>query len=162
VHTTWQRIFLSIASLCIYTKHFPDTAFWLNTVTYLADGPVPGTNSSGETGNMIQSVNIVLPSVIFCIIPWQNKMICVSLRWGVHDTTLCDKVCPWLATGQCFFPGTSASSTNKTDRYDIAEILLKVALNTINQSINQTTMKNNNISWEHLEKLSWQVCWLYI
>jgi hypothetical protein len=33
--------------------------------------------------------------------------------------------------------GTSASSTTKTGRHDIAEILLKVALNTKNQSINQ-------------------------
>ena len=49
------------------------------------------------------------------------------------DTTLCDKVCQWLATGQWFSPGTPFSSTNKTDRHDIAEILLKVALNTINQ-----------------------------
>jgi hypothetical protein len=30
-----------------------------------------------------------------------------------------------------FFPGTSVSSTNKTDRHDITEILLKDALNTI-------------------------------
>jgi len=30
-------------------------------------------------------------------------------------------------------PGTPASSTTKTGRHDIAEILLKVALNTINQ-----------------------------
>jgi hypothetical protein len=30
-----------------------------------------------------------------------------------------------------FSPGTPVSSTNKTDRHDIAEILLKVALNTI-------------------------------
>ena len=30
-----------------------------------------------------------------------------------------------------FFPGTPVSSTNKTDHNDIAEILLKVALNTI-------------------------------
>jgi hypothetical protein len=29
------------------------------------------------------------------------------------------------------FPGDSGSSTNKTDHYNIAEILLKVALNTI-------------------------------
>jgi hypothetical protein len=29
-------------------------------------------------------------------------------------------------------PGTPVSDTNKIDRYDIAEILLKVALNTIN------------------------------
>jgi hypothetical protein len=30
-------------------------------------------------------------------------------------------------------PGNPVSSTNKTDQHDIAEILLKVALNTINQ-----------------------------
>jgi hypothetical protein len=40
-------------------------------------------------------------------------------------TTLCDKVCQWPAT---------VSSTNKTDRHDITEILLKGALNTINQA----------------------------
>jgi hypothetical protein len=31
-----------------------------------------------------------------------------------------------------FSPGTPVSSTNKTDRHNITEILLKVALNTIN------------------------------
>jgi hypothetical protein len=50
---------------------------------------------------------------------------------GVHDTTLCDKVCEWLVTGRWFSPGTVVSSTNKTDHHDITEILLKVALNTI-------------------------------
>ena len=55
----------------------------------------------------------------------------IPLRWGVHDTILCDNVCQWLATGRWFFLGTLVSSTNKTDRHDIAEILLKVALNTI-------------------------------
>ena len=49
----------------------------------------------------------------------------------VLDTKLCDKVCQLLATGRWFSPGTSDSSTNKTDRHDITEILLKVALNTI-------------------------------
>jgi len=33
--------------------------------------------------------------------------------------------------GWWFSPDTPVSSTNKTDRHDIAEILLKVALNTI-------------------------------
>ena len=49
------------------------------------------------------------------------------------DTTLCDKVCQWLTTGQWFSPDTPVSSTNKSDRHDKTEILLKVALNTINQ-----------------------------
>jgi hypothetical protein len=34
-------------------------------------------------------------------------------------------------TGRWFSPGTLVSSTNKTDHYDITEILLKVAINTI-------------------------------
>jgi hypothetical protein len=38
-----------------------------------------------------------------------------------------------LTLGRWFSPGTLASSTTKTGRHDIAEILLKVALNTINQ-----------------------------
>ena len=37
----------------------------------------------------------------------------------------------WLATGLWFSLGTAVSSTNKTDRHDITEILLKLALNTI-------------------------------
>jgi hypothetical protein len=47
------------------------------------------------------------------------------------DKTLCDQVCQWLAAGQWFSPGIPISSTNKTDCHDIAEILLKVTLNTI-------------------------------
>jgi hypothetical protein len=35
-----------------------------------------------------------------------------------------------------FSAGTPASSTTKPDRHDIAEVLLKVALSTKNQSIN--------------------------
>ena len=38
-----------------------------------------------------------------------------------------------LAHGRWFSPGTPASSTTKSGRHDIAEILLKVALNTKNQ-----------------------------
>jgi hypothetical protein len=54
------------------------------------------------------------------------------LRRGVLDTTLCDKVCQWLATGRWSSLGTPISSTNKTNRRDITEILLKVAQDTIN------------------------------
>ena len=37
-------------------------------------------------------------------------------------------------TGRWFSPGTPVSSTNKTDRHDIAEPLLKETLNIINQT----------------------------
>ena len=50
---------------------------------------------------------------------------------GVLDVTLCYNICERLATGGWFSPGTPISSTNKTDRHDITEILLKVELNTI-------------------------------
>jgi hypothetical protein len=49
----------------------------------------------------------------------------------VLGTTLCDKVCQSLATGLWFSLVTPASSTNKTDCQDIAEVLSKVVLNTI-------------------------------
>ena len=45
-----------------------------------------------------------------------------------------DKIYQLLAHGQWFSPGTPDSSTTKTGRHDIAEILLKVVLSTINQS----------------------------
>jgi hypothetical protein len=45
-----------------------------------------------------------------------------------------------LALGLWFSPGTPASSTTKTGRQDIAEILLEVALNTKNQ------IKSNQLS----------------
>jgi hypothetical protein len=41
-----------------------------------------------------------------------------------------------ISVGRRFFPGTPVSSTNKSDRHDIAEILLKVVLKTI---LNLTT-----------------------
>jgi hypothetical protein len=76
------------------------------------------------------------------------------LRRGVLDTTLCDKVCQWLAAGQWFSPGTAVSSTNKTDRQDITEILLKMALNTI-------TITHNQKKGEWYQYyLSCLICWL--
>ena len=44
-----------------------------------------------------------------------------------------DKVYQLLSHGRWFSLGTPAAATTKTGRHDIAEILLKVALNTINQ-----------------------------
>jgi hypothetical protein len=53
-----------------------------------------------------------------------------------------DKVYQLLAHGRRFSPSTPSSSTTKTGRHDIVDILLKVALNTINQSINQNNDKS--------------------
>jgi hypothetical protein len=62
----------------------------------------------------------------------------VNFKKGcIRLTVPSDKVYQLLAHGRWFSPGTPASSTTKTGRHDIAEILLKVALNTKNKSINQ-------------------------
>jgi len=45
-----------------------------------------------------------------------------------------DKAYHLHAHGRWFSPGTPSSSTTKTGHHDIAEILLKVALSTKNQS----------------------------
>jgi hypothetical protein len=58
-----------------------------------------------------------------------------------------------LAHGQWFSPGTPASSTTKTGHHDITEILLKVALNTINQSTNQSFLKKINRKKYNLSKI---------
>ena len=50
----------------------------------------------------------------------------IPFRRGVLNTTLCDKVCQWVAAGRWFSTGISVSSTNKTDHQDITEMLLKV------------------------------------
>ena len=49
------------------------------------------------------------------------------------------------------FSGPPVSSTNKTDRHDIIEILLKVALNTTKQTNKQVKQDkiNNNITLTH-------------
>ena len=57
---------------------------------------------------------------------WQGE-----LKKGAHDSQ--PQVIKLLAHGWWFSPGTPSSSTTKTGRHDIAEILLKMALNTINQ-----------------------------
>ena len=47
-----------------------------------------------------------------------------SRAWrGVLNTILCDEISQWVS------PDNPVPSTNRTDRHDIAEILLKVALN---------------------------------
>ena len=64
-----------------------------------------------------------------------NVIACINSRSHLTGATLRDKVCQWLATGEWFFPSTPVSSTNKTDCQKIAEILLKVTLNTINHKL---------------------------
>jgi hypothetical protein len=73
---------------------------------------------------------IVVGFTTTCVISAYHHLSCEFKPrswWGVLKTTLCDKVCQWRVAGRWFSPGTPVSSTNKTDRHDIVEILLKVS-----------------------------------
>ena len=55
-----------------------------------------------------------------------------SRSWrGVLYTSFCDTVFQWLTAVQLFSPNTLISSSNKTKRLNITEIVLKVAFKTI-------------------------------
>jgi hypothetical protein len=66
---------------------------------------------------------------------WVRARLCKLQKRCPRLAAGSDKVYQLLAHGRWFSPGTPASSTTKTGRHDIAEILLKVALNTKNQSM---------------------------
>ena len=83
---------------------------------------------------IFHTIFITISGAIMAVIIW------TPIRRGVLDTALCDKDCQWLDTALCdkdcqwLATGPTVSSTNNTDRHDITEILLKVALNTIKQT----------------------------
>jgi hypothetical protein len=74
-------------------------------------------------------------------------MLWVRISIRARCTILCSKVCQWLATCWWFSPGTLVFSTNKTDRHDITEKLLKVASNTVKQAIKPYA--NKIFQWFH-------------
>jgi hypothetical protein len=59
---------------------------------------------------------------------WVRTRLCKLQKGCTRLTAASDKVYQLLTHGRWFSPGTSASSTTKTGRHDIAELLLKVAL----------------------------------
>jgi hypothetical protein len=80
---------------------------------------------------------------------WIRARLCKLQKGCTRLAAASDKAYQLLAHGRWFSPSTPASSTIKTGRHGIAEILLKVALSTknqINQSINQIkwNRKKNN------------------
>jgi hypothetical protein len=70
---------------------------------------------------------------------WVRARLCKLQKGCTRLAAASDKVYQLLAHGRWFSPGTPASSTIKTGRHDIAEILLKVALK------HQQSIKSTNI-----------------
>jgi hypothetical protein len=75
---------------------------------------------------------------------WVRAWLCNLQKGCTRLAAANDKVYQLLAHGRWFSPGTPASSTTKTGLHDIAEILLKMTLNTINQSVNQSYLSINH------------------
>jgi len=64
---------------------------------------------------------------------WVRTRLCRLQKGCTRLAAASDKAYQLLVHGHWFSPGTAASSTTKIVRHHIAEILLKYALNTINQ-----------------------------
>jgi hypothetical protein len=64
---------------------------------------------------------------------WVRTRLCKLQKGCTRLAAASDRVYQLLAHGRWFSPGTPASSTTNTGRHDIAEILLKVELSTINK-----------------------------
>jgi hypothetical protein len=64
---------------------------------------------------------------------WVRARLCKLQKGYTWLAVTSDKVYQLLGHGRWFSPGTAASSNTKIGRHQIAEILLKVALSTINQ-----------------------------
>ena len=97
--------------------------------------------SVGRRGRDRMVVGVTTTYAISAYHQWCCEFESLSGR-GVQQS-LCNKVCQWLATSRWFSLGTPVSSTNKTDRHDITEILWRVALN--NKANKQTNKQTLNI-----------------
>ena len=84
--------------------------------------------------------------ICLCIQCLSPLMLWVRISTRERCTTLCYKVCQWLATGRWFSPGPPVSSTNKTDQHDITEISLKDAVSTIKPNQSKPFTYTNTLS----------------
>jgi hypothetical protein len=96
----------------------PWSRFVLTTSVMIGTGCICSCKSNSHT------IMTTTAPDLFNEINKNTSWVRISIR--ARCATICDKVCQWLATGRWFSPGPPVSPTNKTDRYDITEILLKV------------------------------------
>jgi hypothetical protein len=81
---------------------------------------------------------------------WVRTRFCELQKRCTRLGAASDKVYQLLVHGRWFSPGTPASSTTKTDRHDIAEIFLKVALK--HQKSNQITILHTQASCLEMDR----------
>ena len=118
---------LGVVILGLFRDKFkgPQTCLFFVTINYPS---VPNYSATFDLCDLL-CTELVSPLTTTCAICLSPLMLWVRISIKARCTTLCDKVCQWLATVLWFSPGPPVSSTNKIDRHNITEILLKVALN---------------------------------
>jgi hypothetical protein len=96
--------------------------------------------NSNNTKSFLGDVMVVIVWLLDLQLPVQSVLIATKVASlnPAHDWVYSKQhyVIMFVSDLRQFSLGTSVSSTNKTDCHDVTEILLKVALNTIN--LNQT------------------------
>jgi hypothetical protein len=127
-HSTWIR--------SNYTPKLRNQDIWLrgNHIPKLGNHSTSGLSWPWSCGSWIY--NYLCNQCLSPLMLWVR----ISIR--ARCTTVFDKVCQWLAAGRWFSPDPQVSSIKKTDRHDITEILLKVALIAIKPNHN-TSIRSN-------------------
>jgi len=132
----FKEVYLNVTELLVLHVHPAGVGFWKHLFNSISTkySVIHIRHCRGHD-------RMVVGFTTTCAISAYNHWSCEfePRSWrGVLDTIVCDKVCQWLATGRWFSLGTPVFSTNITNRHDITEILLKVALNSINHHIHIT------------------------
>ena len=98
----------------------------------------------------------VIVSELDLWLPMQSVPITTDVVSSNYDQgRLCNKVCQWLATGRWFSPVPLVSSTNKIDRHDINEILLKVKHHQTNK--NKQTYTQDSFTFKQFQYILYNV-----
>ena len=140
INFCWYNSFYAIIKMLIsnllHTTHFWYNFHQVREITYFGIKSLMCKRFILWYSAFVKSLRVHDRMVIYNYL-WKQGLspltlwVRILLRWGVLDTTLCHEYCHWLAADRWFSSGPPVSSTIKTDRHDITEILFIVALNTI-------------------------------
>ena len=116
--------FLAIISWYMFVVFMSDTSSF-NMISEILKGP------GGSMSQVVGLVNNTYKPITNTA--QVRARLCKLQKECTRLAAASNKVYQLLASGRWFSPGTPASFTTKTGLHDIAEILLKVALNTKSQ-----------------------------
>ena len=104
--------------------------FFLNEILTWNPGSAPVFSSGARVAQWVRSLDLTTHTSLSSIQRGFAHSFVNNKKGCTRLAAASDNVYQLLAQGRWFSPDTPASSTTKTGRHDIAEMLLKVALNT--------------------------------